>query len=175
MLKVMPQCFEFDDHEICTLPVWVKLPGLPLDFWNPRALTKIVSKIGKPISTDKLTATKGRLLYARVLVEIDMSKKLVRSVAMNLPTGKFRVQPVEFEHEPKFCGNCKMFGHLTTACNVNKKASIKNSQLHPKMNQNQVGKTGQIDENSSNPVVSNAQAGSNVQGSANGQQVNQCD
>ncbi|CAA3010589.1 Hypothetical predicted protein [Olea europaea subsp. europaea] len=38
-----------------------------------------------------------------------------------------------------------------------------------------VGKTGQIDENSSNPIVSNAQAGSNVQGSANGQQVNQCD
>lgn len=84
----------------------MKLPGLPLDCWNPRALAKIASKTRKkPISTDTLIATKGRISYARVLVEIDASKELVRSVAMNLPTGKLREQVVEFEHEPKFCGN----------------------------------------------------------------------
>lgn len=61
LLKNMPSCFEFDDENYSTMPVWIKLPSLPLDCWNPRALTKIASKIGNPISTDKLTSRKERL------------------------------------------------------------------------------------------------------------------
>lgn len=33
--------------------------------WNTSALGKFVSKVGKPISTDKVTATRGRLSYAK--------------------------------------------------------------------------------------------------------------
>ncbi|XP_022872936.1 uncharacterized protein LOC111391888 [Olea europaea var. sylvestris] len=122
----MPPCFEFDDEEVSTMPVWVKLSGLPLDCWNSRVLSKIASKIGKPISTDKLTATKGRLSYARALVEIDASKELV----------------VEYEHEPKFCANCKMLGHTTKACNTNKHGAIHGQKVVAKNNQGKGVVTG---------------------------------
>lgn len=39
-----------------------------------------MSKVGKPISIDKVMTTRGRLSYARALVEVDASIKLVRVV-----------------------------------------------------------------------------------------------
>lgn len=123
MLKAMPRYFEFDDKEVSTMPVWINLPGLPLEFWNKNALGKIVSKVGKPISTDKLTSTRGRLSYARALVEVDASIELVRVVKIKLPNGKLREQEIIFEHEPKFCGSCKVFGHTTHGCTYKKYAA----------------------------------------------------
>lgn len=73
MLKVMPCYFDFNDKDVNTMPVWINLPGLPLEFWNMNALGKIVTKGGKPISTDKFTVNRGRLSYARALVKVDAS------------------------------------------------------------------------------------------------------
>ncbi|XP_022880390.1 uncharacterized protein LOC111397618 [Olea europaea var. sylvestris] len=84
MLKVMPSYFDFDDKDVSTLPIWINLLGLPLEFWNTSALGKIVSKVGKPISTDKVTTTRGRLSYARALVEVDASIELVRCLGIPL-------------------------------------------------------------------------------------------
>lgn len=48
----------------------------------------------------------GGLSYALFFVEVDAFKDLVRSVEMNLPKGKSRVQLVVYEHEPKIYGKC---------------------------------------------------------------------
>ncbi|KAL2474505.1 Uncharacterized protein Adt_35241 [Abeliophyllum distichum] len=122
LLKVMPKCFEFDDEEISKIPVWVMLPGLPLNYWNPKGLGMIASKIGKPLSMDNLTHTKGRLSYARILVEVDASVELVRSVSIRLSSGKDREQSVVFEHEPKYCPTCRMFGHSLVECTMIEKS-----------------------------------------------------
>ncbi|KAL3846281.1 hypothetical protein ACJIZ3_003684 [Penstemon smallii] len=105
LLKIMPKCFEFGDEGVSDVPVWVNLPDLPLDCSNAKALSKIVSKIGKPIAMDKLTHTKERLSYARVM-----------SVSIQLPTGIIRKQPVVYEYQPRFCKECKTFGHSTKGC-----------------------------------------------------------
>ncbi|KAI3472899.1 hypothetical protein Pfo_031279 [Paulownia fortunei] len=57
LLKIMLSCFEFDDDEIRTVPIWINLPDLPLKYWNAIALGKITSRVGKPVSTNKLTRT----------------------------------------------------------------------------------------------------------------------
>ncbi|KAL2542217.1 Uncharacterized protein Adt_03195 [Abeliophyllum distichum] len=98
------------------MPLWVVLPGLPVDCWNAEALGMIASKIGRPISMDNLTYTKGRLSYARVLIEVDAAAKLVRNVNVLLATGKQRDQKVVYEHEPKFCSCCRMFWHSLSNC-----------------------------------------------------------
>ena len=116
MLKAMPPFFEFDDHNVSILPVWINLPALPLECWTQAALSIICSKVGKPISTDSITATRGQFSYARVLVEIDAAKELVKFVSFKLPSGKVRTQPVLYEFEPKFCAHCKAFGHSTKGC-----------------------------------------------------------
>ncbi|KAL2533177.1 Uncharacterized protein Adt_06528 [Abeliophyllum distichum] len=112
----MPQYFRFNDEEISIMPVWVVLPELPLDFWNPKGLGKIASKIDKPISLDNLTSLRGRLSYARVLIEVDAAKELVRTVNIGLPNGDVYDQKVIFEHEPKFCSFCRTFGHSHSSC-----------------------------------------------------------
>ncbi|KAL2475133.1 DUF4283 domain-containing protein [Abeliophyllum distichum] len=97
LLKVMPDCFEFDDEEICKMPVWVMLQGLPLNYWNPKALGMIASKIGKP------------LLWIILLIqEADYRKS--------------REQNVIFEHEPKFCPTCRLFGHSLDDCTMIEKS-----------------------------------------------------
>lgn len=135
MLKEMPKCFEFDESEISTIPVWITLPGLPLDMWTDNMLNKIVSKIGVPISTDRLTATQDCLSYARVLVEVDVSKELIHSVTMNMINNKVRVQEVEYEHVPKFCATCRVFGHSTIDCKITKRGNKQNLVQKTKSNQ----------------------------------------
>ena len=77
ILKILPRCFRFEGEDVSSVPIWIQLPGLPLDCWNARSLGKIVSKVGKPITTDRLTLTKERLSFARVLVEVDASTEIV--------------------------------------------------------------------------------------------------
>lgn len=120
LMKTIPTCFEFDDEEIKSVPVWIKLPGLPLECWNATALGKITSKVGTPLYMDKLTHTKkNELTYARVLVEVDASKELVRTIQIKLPIGKTREQTVIYEYEPKFCSGCKVIGHSSQGCTAN--------------------------------------------------------
>lgn len=124
MLKNLPKCFEFDKNDgISTVPTWITLPGLPLDCWNPNALSQIASKVGTPLTTDRITADKGRPTFARVLVEVDITEELVYSIAFRLPTGSTRVQPVIYEQLPKYCKYCKMFGHTVRECKVNAQAT----------------------------------------------------
>ncbi|XP_052206780.1 uncharacterized protein LOC127811107 [Diospyros lotus] len=68
----------------------------------------------------ELTATKERVSYARVMVEIDASRLLVRDVRMKFPSGKVREQQVLYEFEPKYCSACKVFGHSITGCRFKK-------------------------------------------------------
>lgn len=116
MLRSMPICFAFDDSELLIMPLWITLPGLPLECWNATILSKIASQVGKPITTDELTETKQRVSYARVLVEVDVSKPLKKSVHLCMPHGRERIQPVCFEFEPRFCSICKSIRHGEDAC-----------------------------------------------------------
>ena len=117
MLKILPRCFRFGSEVLTTVPAWIQLPDLPLDCWNERALSKIVSKVGTPIATDHLTRIIERISFARVLVEVDVSKELVTSVEVKLPTGVVYNQLVVFESAPIFCKKCKTFGHGDAGCN----------------------------------------------------------
>ncbi|KAL0420291.1 UNVERIFIED_CONTAM: hypothetical protein Slati_3052000 [Sesamum latifolium] len=85
LLKIMPDCFEFKEDDISSTPVWAILPSLPLECWHPNALGKIGSRLGTPIAMDSLTMTMERVSYARILVEVDASKKLVDEVEFHPP------------------------------------------------------------------------------------------
>ena len=116
MLKLLPSCFRFEGEDVSSVPIWIQLPDLPLDCWNARALSKIVSRVGKPITTAKMTLTKERLSFARVLVEVDVSSDIVSDVEIRLPTGVVYHQLVIAEYTPKFCKGCRTFGHVEGSC-----------------------------------------------------------
>ncbi|KAI5639960.1 hypothetical protein M9H77_00286 [Catharanthus roseus] len=121
ILKDMPPLFEFGACTHSEVPVWITLPGLPLDLWNARLLGKICSIVGEPICTDAMTSRKDRISYARVLVNVDLAKELVTEIKINLPNGKVREQYVSYESLPKYCTHCNMLGHATDFCRRNAK------------------------------------------------------
>lgn len=82
-----------DKLDYSRIPVWIQFSDLPLELWTPEALGKLASYIGKPISTDSLTAATQILEYARVLVDVEIFDMLPEDVPLETSTSKAR-QPI---------------------------------------------------------------------------------
>ncbi|KAE8720432.1 Homocysteine S-methyltransferase 2 [Hibiscus syriacus] len=84
------------------IPVWVHLFNVPLELFSRTGLSYIASAIGIPISTDTITATKSRLEFAKVCIEIGVKDVIPKLIEVVLKDGQ------------------------TTSINVEKKAAIPN-------------------------------------------------
>ncbi|XP_077229955.1 uncharacterized protein LOC143862934 [Tasmannia lanceolata] len=56
---------------LTSVPIWIRLPGLPLQFWSANGISKIASYIGNPLYMDSKTADTTRLSYARCCIEVE--------------------------------------------------------------------------------------------------------
>lgn len=100
--------FEFDPNCIPTIPLWITMLGLFVGYWFGDSLSKIASRIGRPLQIDYFTASMERIYYARVCVEVDESQPLIDFIEMVTPNGTFQ-QPTEYDWKPKFCSHCLRF------------------------------------------------------------------
>ncbi|XP_058746042.1 uncharacterized protein LOC131618903 [Vicia villosa] len=82
-----------------TLPIWVKLPQLHLHLWGATSLNKIGSAIGIPLVTNECTMHKLRVSYARILVEIDITQKLLDEITITDNEGRKTKQPKKKKDE----------------------------------------------------------------------------
>ncbi|KAK9690544.1 hypothetical protein RND81_09G136400 [Saponaria officinalis] len=80
--------------------------GLDPYMWSDIILSKIASKVGRPLFADKTTTTKARLSFARVMVEVDVAKPLVEHVFLNTSFNGAYAQSVEYEWVPYYCSCC---------------------------------------------------------------------
>jgi hypothetical protein len=55
--------------------IWISLIELPQEYWRERTLKEIASAVGTPIDLDGPTHSRAFGHYARILVEIDLSKR----------------------------------------------------------------------------------------------------
>ncbi|KAK4350368.1 hypothetical protein RND71_029681 [Anisodus tanguticus] len=133
LLKDIPKCFSFDTQEICVVPLWVRLPSLPLELWNPSALSKILSRVGKPIATDLLTRKRNQTNFARALVEIDVSKDPMHEIRLDIGKAEPIVQKILYEKFPSFCTKCRRVGHSDADCedhSTSTKRRVKGKPVH---------------------------------------------
>lgn len=56
---------------ITSLPVWIRFPLLPLEYYKPAWLKRVADQIGRTIRVDNTTLTTVRGRFARVCVEVD--------------------------------------------------------------------------------------------------------
>ncbi|CAH9111738.1 unnamed protein product, partial [Cuscuta europaea] len=117
MLKELSEDFSFEDEEFLKVPIWVKFPKLPMKLWNDEAMSEVASMVGVPITTDKITKERMNNEYARVLIEVDVSKPPPLSFPIRLPSKKVFNQSVLYETFPNYCFHCKEFGHHPFICN----------------------------------------------------------
>ncbi|MBA0725908.1 hypothetical protein Golax_001769 [Gossypium laxum] len=64
------------------LPVWIHLKHVPLELFTGGGLSYIASALGNPLYMDGITASKQRLPYAKVCVELSVDQVLPRFVLL---------------------------------------------------------------------------------------------
>lgn len=80
MLNQWQPNFRPNQNPFNKLVVWIHLPELPVEYYDKEALFLIASKLGKPIRVDYATNHLTRARYARVCVDIDLSKPILSKV-----------------------------------------------------------------------------------------------
>ena len=73
--------FDLQKIDVKHVPTWIRLPYLPLKYWGKNSLNKLAGLIGKPIRTDRATAQKDILAYARILVGVSVDQEFPESIS----------------------------------------------------------------------------------------------
>lgn len=142
-----------NDLSIKKVPVWIQLTKLPLDLWGPEIIEKLASYIGTPIATDKLTANRDRLAYARILVDVEIKAQQPRSIPVHSEEGVY-YQPVHYEWRPEHCTKCGRYGHGQSVCDG------PTTMWNPKPNQPKLNQPEQV-QSASHITPSEAASSSN--------------
>lgn len=95
--------------------IWVRFLHLPQEYWRTQTLLEIASELGTPLIIDDATLHRRLGLYARVLVDVDLSEQLFESVIVEREGHALFVM-VQYERQPSFCTHCKMLGHDVHNC-----------------------------------------------------------
>ncbi|XP_074304498.1 uncharacterized protein LOC141639225 [Silene latifolia] len=107
---------------VTIVPVWILFPDLDPYMWTDSILSKMASKIGKPLFADLHTTCKARLSFARILVEVDISKDLPDHIDINAPFIGHSSQRIVYEWLPYYCKTCLKLGHTDSNCKRNRPA-----------------------------------------------------
>ncbi|CAN1128001.1 hypothetical protein LINPERHAP2_LOCUS4360, partial [Linum perenne] len=90
---------------------WVRLPKLPIHYFNHLVVNRIGNYIGKTVRMDLAMAEGARARYARICVEVDLTKPLL---------GKFIIENrelvIEYESLGNICFTCGFHGHKEDKC-----------------------------------------------------------
>ena len=80
-LSIRPWVSNFrpDTANIASVAVWVRLPKLPIEYYDAEALKEIEQAIGTVLCIDTHTASETRGHYARLCVQVDVNKPLVHT------------------------------------------------------------------------------------------------
>lgn len=108
--------------------VWIRLPGLKLELWQPNLISKLVSAIGNPLMADQATIQKSRLEYARILVQLHEPENLKETITYGTPDGE-QLQIVEYEWNPTPCSKCNRWGHHAKECDPNHGSKMRAARL----------------------------------------------
>lgn len=118
-----PEFSPFED-ELKRVAVWIRIPALPIEYYDKRVLWKIGNCLGRTVKVDANTLRRKedtmeecfvteRARFARVCIEVDLRKTLVSKFELNC-----REYRVEYEGLHLICFNCGCFGHNKEQCHL---------------------------------------------------------
>ncbi|XP_074271397.1 uncharacterized protein LOC141595333 [Silene latifolia] len=84
----------------------VQIESLVSKFWTHITTPEIMY-----FAKDEHTTNKSKLAFARVLIDVDLSKELPKAIKLNTPYRGSLLQAVAYEWVPHFCSACKKVGH----------------------------------------------------------------
>jgi hypothetical protein len=103
--------FHPETDTIEKVAVWMRITGLPIEYYDARILNFIGNRVGKTVKVDKNTLLQERGKYARLCVQVDLTKPLLAMFTI-----KGRKYNVEYEGLHMLCLTCGKFGHYKEGC-----------------------------------------------------------
>ncbi|XP_044479670.1 uncharacterized protein LOC123206505 [Mangifera indica] len=105
-------------NDVKKVAIWVRLFGIPFEYWSPKGLSYIASAIGTPLYADSITEGGTRLDFARICIEIKVDAECLESISLTLSNGESMVINVKYSWKPLKCNACQCFGHSTASCSL---------------------------------------------------------
>ncbi|XP_058760412.1 uncharacterized protein LOC131633741 [Vicia villosa] len=103
--------FQPNSDTIVNVAVWIRIAGLPIEYYDPKFLHFVGDRVGKTIKVDKNTLQQERGKYARICVEVNITKTLLAMFTI-----KGRRYKIEYEGLHLLCLKCGKFGHYKEGC-----------------------------------------------------------
>ncbi|XP_050229218.1 uncharacterized protein LOC126678358 [Mercurialis annua] len=110
-VKSWDEEFNCSADSIQSVHAWIRLPGMPIHYYNKKVLRYIGEMVGKVVKIDYCTELAERGKFARIAVEVDLTKPLVSQFKID-----GIMQKVEYECMPRICFHCGKFGHVKDHC-----------------------------------------------------------
>jgi len=136
------------ERDFYSVPVWVRLYSLPLDYWQMESLSAIGNKLGNFFKASEATRRGKYNTFARICVEMDLSGAQPDEVILEVFDEEW-VQTVDYEHIPFRCRRCHEHGHLFRDCplskteNINKETTMRDIEsFHKVEHRGKGGKRG---------------------------------
>ncbi|XP_038977965.1 uncharacterized protein LOC120108429 [Phoenix dactylifera] len=107
--------FVLGRKEVSKVVVWLRLPGLPLEYWRKESIWEIATEAGVAIEVDGFTEDHRRMGYARIKVEVDASLPVRLGVFIRGKEGKLW-QSFMYEYLPPVYYQCGRLGHGGNGC-----------------------------------------------------------
>lgn len=93
--------------------IWIRLPELPMEFYDHSILAHIGQKLGKLVKTDVCTSKTLRGRYARICVEIDIGTLIRKHILI----GQHK-QFLVYEGQDILCLTCGVLGPTSHMCKI---------------------------------------------------------
>lgn len=88
IVKIWSADFDFNKEVLQIVSNWVKYTNLSLNCWSMDSLSRISSALGVPLYDKQCIMKVDRILFAHVLVEMDMAIELPHKIKVAEPNGR---------------------------------------------------------------------------------------
>ncbi|KAJ0965073.1 hypothetical protein J5N97_026211 [Dioscorea zingiberensis] len=102
-------------ERLSSATLWIQLHHLPDEYWEMEAIAEIAIAFGRVLKVDGTTAQQNRVRFARVCIELDLTKSLKRGVWVQSKYSRKFVFVI-YEKLPLFCYSCGVVGHGADSC-----------------------------------------------------------
>lgn len=112
--------FTPDEAPLTQAVVPVELMNVLYLLFNKESLSRLATKVGKPVSLYPETEHKENFKVAKLYVKVDLTKPVPRKIIYGFSNGKETMIEVIYPWLPMKCELCKKFGHLQEKCKTHK-------------------------------------------------------
>jgi len=93
--------FSIRNHKQTHVQVWIRLIDLPQEYWRHTTLFEIANGVETPIALDNATKNRTFGHYARILVDLDLSKRIFNEIMVKREGFSFYVE-IQYEWFPDY-------------------------------------------------------------------------